>query len=249
MPPRVVLFDLDGTLTESAPGIMNSVAHALDAVGAPPLPRDVLVRFIGPPLIGSLRDLAGLDDGQLAAALLAYRDYFTRRGMFENSVYNGIPSLLQALVDDGRRLAVTTAKPLRSAAPIVEHFNLTRFFEAVCGPQTDGEHETKAAVIADALERLRTEPTTDVVLVGDRVHDIEAARQMGISCIGALWGYGSGDELSSADALAADVYELATLLGVSPSVEKKPVRSDAPVFDRRALPTGRPQPPFASPSP
>lgn len=218
MPPRVVLFDLDGTLTESAPGIMNSVAHALDAVGAPALTRDALLRFIGPPLIGSLRDIAGLDDGQLDAALIAYRDYFNRRGMFENSVYAGIPTLLQSLVDDGRRLAVTTAKPLTAAAPIVDHFDLSRYFEAVCGPETDGEHETKAAVIADALSQLRIPPSDDVVLVGDREHDIEAARQAGVACVGALWGYGSREELSGADALAADVHELATLLGVSPSV-------------------------------
>ena len=218
MPPRVVLFDLDGTLTESAPGIVNSIAHALDAVGAPPLTKDVLLRFIGPPLIGSLRDIAGLDDGQLDAALFAYRDYFTRQGMFENSVYDGIPALLQALVDDGRRLAVTTAKPLSAAAPIVEHFQLARFFNAVCGPATDGEHETKAAVIVDALAQLEVEPSADVVLVGDRGHDVDAARAVGITCVGALWGYGSRDELSRADEVVANVYELAMLLGVSPSV-------------------------------
>jgi phosphoglycolate phosphatase len=218
MPPRVVLFDLDGTLTESAPGIVNSVARALDAVGAPALERDVLLRFIGPPLIGSLRDIAGMDDEQLEAALIAYRDYFAERGMFENSVYDGIPELLQELVDDGRRLAVTTAKPLSAAAPIVEHFNLSRFFEAVCGPATDGVHETKSAVIADALAQLNVAPSPDVVLVGDRAHDVEAARATGISCVGALWGYGSREELANADELAADVQELAVLLGVKPSV-------------------------------
>ncbi len=218
MPPCVVLFDLDGTLTESAPGIINSVAHALDAVGAPPLTQDALLRFVGPPLIGSLRDIAGLDDGQIDAALLAYRDYFTRRGMFENSVYEGIPPLLQALVDDGRQLAVTTAKPLSAAAPIVEHFNLARFFAAVCGPATDGEHETKAAVIADALAQLDVEASSDVVLVGDRAHDVDAARQAGVACVGALWGYGSRDELAGADELASSVSELGTLLGVMPSV-------------------------------
>lgn len=218
MPPRVVLFDLDGTLTESAPGIVNSVAHALAAVGSPPLTPDVLLRFIGPPLIGSLRDIAGLDDVQADAALIAYRDYFTRRGMFENSVYDGIPALLQALLDDGRRLAVTTAKPLAAAAPIVEHFNLDQYFEAVCGPATDGVHETKAAVISDALAQLDVAPSRDVVLVGDRAHDVDAARAAGISCVGALWGYGSRDELAGADELAADVHELAALLGVRPSV-------------------------------
>jgi phosphoglycolate phosphatase len=218
MAPRVVLFDLDGTLTESAPGIVNSIAHALDAVGAPPLTQDALLRFIGPPLIGSLRDIAGLDDAQVDAALIAYRGYFTERGMFENSVYDGIPALLQALLDDGRRLAVTTAKPLAAAVPIVEHFNLGQYFEAVCGPETDDVHETKAAVIADALARLDVVPSRDVVLVGDRAHDVEAARATGISCVGTLWGYGSREELAGADELAADVHELATLLGVRPSV-------------------------------
>jgi phosphoglycolate phosphatase len=217
MAPHVVLFDLDGTLTESAPGIVNSIAHALDVVGAPPLTPDVLLRFIGPPLIGSLREV-GLDDAQVDAALIAYRDYFDHHGMFENSVYEGIPALLQGLVDDGRRLAVTTAKPLSAAAPIVEHFNLSRFFEAVCGPATDGIHETKAAVIADALAQLQVAPSRDVVLVGDRAHDVEAARAAGVSCVGALWGYGSRDELAGADELVADVHELAALRGVSPSV-------------------------------
>jgi phosphoglycolate phosphatase len=218
MPPRVVLFDLDGTLTASAPGIVNSIAHALDTVGAPPLTPDVLLRFIGPPLVGSLREIANLDDAQVESALIAYRDYFAERGMFENSVYDGIPALLQALLDDGRRLAVTTAKPLVAAAPIVEHFNLGRYFEAVCGPATDGVHETKAAVIADALTRLGVAPSRDVVLVGDRAHDVEAARTTGISCVGSLWGYGSREELAGADELAADVHELAALLGVRPSV-------------------------------
>ena len=171
-----------------------------------------------PPLIGSLREYAGLDDVQVDAALVAYRDYFTRRGMFENSVYDGIPALLQSLVDDGRRLAVTTAKPLRAAAPTVEHFNLARFFEAVCGPATDGVHESKAAVIADALAQLDVAPSRDVVLVGDRAHDVEAARSAGVSCVGALWGYGSRDELAGADDVATDVHELAALLGVRPSV-------------------------------
>ena len=218
MPPRVVLFDLDGTLTESAPGIVNSIAHALNKVGAPPLTPDVLLRFIGPPLVGSLRKIAKLDDAQVDAALIAYRDYFAERGMFETSVYDGITALLQALLDDGRRLAVTTAKPLIAAAPIVEHFNLSRFFEAVCGPATDGIHEAKAAVIADALAQLDVVPSRDVVLVGDRAHDVEVAREVGVSCIGALWGYGARDELAGADALAADVHELSALLGVSPSV-------------------------------
>ena len=162
-----------------------------------------------------------MHDVQVDAALVAYRDYFTRRGMFENSVYDGIPALLQSLVDDGRRLAVTTAKPLRAAAPIVEHFNLARFFEAVCGPATDGVHESKAAVIADALAQLDVAPSRDVVLVGDRAHDVEAARSAGVSCVGALWGYGSRDELAGADDVATDVHELAALLGVRPSVDEE----------------------------
>jgi phosphoglycolate phosphatase len=214
--PGVVLFDLDGTLTASGPGITRSAASALESVGRPPLGTAVLQGFIGPPLFDSFREIAGLDETTARAALVAYRRYFVDRGMFENAVYPGMTALLQTLIEAGRRLAVTTAKPLPYALPIIEHFALSKYFEGVYGPTADDDGIDKKAVVAQALNAMAIDDCTDVVLVGDRSHDVVGAHENGIACIGALWGYGSLAELAAAgaDALAADVDELATLLGV-----------------------------------
>ena len=211
--PGVVLFDLDGTLTASGPGITRSVAAALKALGLPPLDDAALLRFIGPPLIDSFREVAGLDEITALEAMAVYRGYFVEYGMFENSVYPGIPGLLRELLDTGRRLAVATSKPLPYAVPIIEHFALAEYFEAVFGPAVDGDGTEKGDVVAQALAALHVD-RGDVVLVGDRVHDVVGAHENGIACIGALWGYGSREELADAEALAADVDELAALLGV-----------------------------------
>lgn len=216
MQPGVVLFDLDGTLTESGPGITHSVAAALNALGLPAFDQTALLRFIGPPLLDSFRDIAGLDEVTTLEAMAVYRGYFVEYGMFENSVYPGIPGLLRELLDTGRRLAVATSKPLPYAVPIIEHFALADYFEAVFGPAIDGDGTEKGDVVAEALTALNAD-RGDVVLVGDRVHDVVGAHENGIPCIGALWGYGSPEELADAEALAADVDELAALLGVRPA--------------------------------
>lgn len=216
MRPDVVLFDLDGTLTESAPGITRSVAYALEAAGLPPLDAATLLRFVGPPLFDSFRDIAGLDGAGAETAIAAYREYFTARGMFENSVYPGVSELLQALLDDGRRLAVATSKPTRYAVPIVEHFGLAGFFEVVRGPEIDGLQATKAEVVVEVLQIMGVPAGPGVVLVGDRSHDIVGAHAAGIGGIGVTWGYGSREELvaAGADAIVSDVEELAGLLAV-----------------------------------
>jgi phosphoglycolate phosphatase len=211
--PDVVLFDLDGTLTESGPGVVRSLKYAFDAIGVPPPDDATLMRFVGPPLLDSFRD-AGLDDAAANDALVAYRGYFVDKGMFENAVYPGIAELLRTLVDAGRRLAITTSKPLPYALPIVEHFGIRECFEFVCGPDLDGSGAVKTAVVADAMAALKVAAGAEVVLVGDRSHDVIGAHDNGIACIGVLWGYGSRAELFAADAIAADVDELASLLGV-----------------------------------
>ena len=220
--PGAVLFDLDGTLTASGPGITRSVAAALNALGLPPLDETALLRFIGPPLLDSFRDIAGLDEVTTLEAMAVYRGYFVEYGMFENAVYPGIPGLLRELVDAGRRLAVATSKPLPYAVPIIEHFALADYFEAVFGPAIDGDGTEKGDVVAQALDSLHVD-LDDVVLVGDRSHDVVGAHENGIACIGALWGYGSREELAAAEALAADVDELAELLGVRPAASRPAV--------------------------
>jgi len=210
--PGVVLFDLDGTLTESGPGIMRSLAVAFDSIGAPQLDQATMLRFVGPPLLQSFRDVAGLDEPTSLAALRAYRQYFVEHGMFENSVYPGITDLLQALHNSGRRLAVATSKPLIYARQIIEHFGLAEYFLAICGPELDGVGAVKTLVVADAMTALKVAAGDDVVLVGDRSHDVTGAHANGIGCIGVLWGYGSREELAAADAIAIDVSALRHLL-------------------------------------
>src|SRR5450432_1031335 len=153
--PDVVLFDLDGTLTESGPGVVSSLRYAFDAIGVPPPDDPTLMRFVGPPLLDSFRDVAGLDDAVANDALVAYRHHFVDKGMFENAVYPGIRELLRALVDAGRRLAVATSKPLPYARPVVEHFALGEYFDFVCGPDLDGSGAVKTTVVADAMAALK----------------------------------------------------------------------------------------------
>jgi len=212
--PSVVLFDLDGTLTASGPGITRSVTAALSELQRPLLDEAALLRFIGPPLLDGFREIAGLDEATALDAMVAYRRHFAEHGIVGNAVYPGVPDLLRGLVDTGRRLAVTTSKPRPYAVPIIEHFALAEYFEAVCAPAIDGDGTDKGAVVGQALALLGVE-SDDVVLVGDRSHDVVGAKENGIRCIGVLWGYGSREELAGADALAADVDELASLLGLT----------------------------------
>lgn len=214
----VVLFDLDGTLTESAPGITRSVAYALDAVGAPALDDAALLRFVGPPIRESFLETAALDDTTADAAVAAFVRYFTEQGgMFENSVYPRVSGLLEALRADQRRLGVATTKPTGTGRAVLDHFALSGFFETVCGALSDVERVSKAEIVGDALLALATAPGPNVVLVGDRSHDVIGAHAVGIECIGVAWGYGSRAELTDAgaDAIVADVDELGRLLGVT----------------------------------
>jgi len=209
-----LLFDLDGTLTDSAPGITRCLAHAFARLGIA-APADAELRgCIGPPLDHSFRRLlATEDDALILRAIYAYRERFETTGMYENRVYDGIPQALAQLRASGERLLVVTAKPERFAREIVRHFALADFFDGVYGPSEDGVLNDKAELIAHVLraERLAPERTT---MIGDRAQDVRGARTNGARAIGALWGYGSRDELADAGAhaLAADPGALAELL-------------------------------------
>lgn len=208
-----ILFDLDGTLTASGPGILASVRHALDRLGEPEPPAEVLDRFIGPPLLDSFQQLCGMDREQAWAAVLAYREYYAERGQFENAVYDGIVEALAALAGAGRVLAVATSKAEVYAESVLAHFELAHYFAAIVGSELDGSRTQKADVVAEALWRLGAGDTT-AVMVGDRRQDVVGARAVGIPCVGALWGYGTADELreAGADALAKTPSDLIGLL-------------------------------------
>lgn len=200
----VILFDLDGTLTDSAPGIVNCLRYALDDMGIAH-PDDAAMRaFLGPPLATTLSGHLGMTDAEVERAIVRFRERYHDVGLFENEVYAGIPEVLDTLDRTAAVLAVATSKPTYSATRILEHFGLAGHFAFIGGAELDGTRHVKADVIAhtlDELAALHVLPSASrTVMVGDREHDVIGARAHGIGCVGVLWGYGDEAELLGAGA-------------------------------------------------
>ncbi|MCT7660264.1 HAD-IA family hydrolase [Mycobacterium deserti] len=213
--PQLVIFDLDGTLTDSAQGIVSSFRHALGSVGAVVPDGDLANMVVGPPMHHTLRDM-GLGD-QADAAIAAYREDYLTRGWAINRLFDGIPGLLEDLRAAGIRLAVATSKAEPTAQRILAHFGLDQHFDVIAGASVDGSRAAKADVVAHALAQLDEIPDR-VLMVGDRSHDVEGAAEHGIDTVVVAWGYGSGDfdEPTGAAALAhvSTVDDLREVLGV-----------------------------------
>lgn len=213
--PQLVIFDLDGTLTDSAQGIVSSFRHALRSVGAAVPDGDLANMIVGPPMHHTLRRL-GLGD-QTDAAIAAYRADYLSRGWAMNRVFDGIPTLLKDLRAAGVRLAVATSKAEPTAQRILAHFGLADCFEVIAGASVDGSRASKVDVVAHALAQLGSLPER-VLMVGDRCHDVEGAAAHGIDTVVVGWGYGKGD-FDEADAVPAaahvsTVADLREVLGV-----------------------------------
>jgi phosphoglycolate phosphatase len=197
---RALLFDLDGTLTDPREGITKCLAHALRRMGVEPPPLDSLTFAIGPPLRASLAKLLGTDSREAVERALAhYRERFADVGLYENAPYEGIDAALVALRDAGFALYVATSKPRVYAERIVAHFDLHAHFEAVHGCELDGTREDKRELLAHLFPSHGLDPTR-AVMVGDRGVDMLAARHHGARALGALWGYGTREELREAGA-------------------------------------------------
>lgn len=197
---NVVLFDLDGTLTDPGVGITNSVAYALRAFGIETTDRQQLYKFIGPPLKDSFSKYYSFSEADCEKAIFEYRVYFKEKGMFENSVYSNVPELLQKLKADGKRLVIATSKPEEFAITILKHFELYKYFDSVCGASMDGKRSIKGDVIKYALDKYNITDLNKTVMIGDRKHDIIGAKSVGIDSVGVLYGYGNFDELTKAGA-------------------------------------------------
>ena len=198
------LFDLDGTLTNSESGILNSVRYALGKMGRELPSPEQLHSFIGPPLLRSFTEVCGMSHSEALRAIDLYREYYHEHGVFDCTVYDGIPELLDILFQCGATLALATCKPTFYAQKILEHFDLAKYFSLVSGPELDGTRGEKHEVIAYAVERLGCEPSR-TVMVGDHRDDMLGARQNGLTGFGALWGFGSEEELRTAG--AARIYK------------------------------------------
>lgn len=210
----VILFDLDGTLTDPKEGITRCIGYALERMARLPPDANDLLFAIGPPLRSSFAKLLQTDDPRaIELAVKHYRQRFATVGLFENAVYPGIREMLAILKTNGCRILLATAKPHVYAQRILEHFSLLAPFDAVYGSELDGTRQHKGDLLAYLLERERIDPASrPTVMVGDRSHDFDAAHANGCGAMGVSWGYGSAAELASADVICENPMDIARLL-------------------------------------
>jgi len=191
----IILFDLDGTITDSGEGVTNSVMYALGKYGIEVENRAELYRFIGPPLIDSFMNYYGFDHEKAVEAVSYYREYYQKTGIWENTVYEGIPELLKKMNDCGKRVLVATSKPEHFARLILEKHDIAKYFEFIAGASMDESRSQKDEVIQYALESCNITRMSDVVMVGDTKFDIIGANKFGMDSVGVLFGYGTEEEL------------------------------------------------------
>ena len=194
---KYVLFDLDGTITDSAIGITNSVAYALKRWNIEVEDKSTLNCFVGPPLAQSFEKYFGFTKEQALEAVDEYRVYYRDRGIFENLVYPGVSEMLAELRSKGKKIILSTSKPEVFAKQILDYFDLTKYFDFVAGATMDSSRTKKGLVIKYALSELGITDVSECIMVGDRDQDIVGARENGIECIAVLYGYGSYEEVSS----------------------------------------------------
>lgn len=196
---KTILFDLDGTLTDSGEGIINCASLALTHYGIPVPDREAMRVFVGPPLHEMFVKF-GVPDTQADEAVEVYRSRYNTVGKFENTPYPGIHALLAELKSIGCRLLVATSKPEALSVEIMEKFDLAKYFDRICGASLDRSRSTKESVIAYLLEEHAD--AQDMIMVGDTVFDVIGAAANGIPCIGVAWGYGSVEEMQQAGAVS-----------------------------------------------
>lgn len=209
-------FDLDGTLTDPAPGMINSLRHMEARLGLPALPEEVLRLFIGPPLHESLMARYGIARGAVPEAMAAYREHFSVKGLFENALIPGTVEMLEAAEAAGAKIVLATSKPEVFAVKILEHFGIMRFFAAVQGSPLAAEIHGKERILRQAMERAGFSGGNGAraAMVGDRDVDILAAKALGAGGIAVAWGYAAPGELEAARPLAivSDMAELTHVL-------------------------------------
>lgn len=197
---KYILFDLDGTLTDPAEGITNSIMYAQEQMGIEVWDRERLLFFIGPPLKEAFMEKFGLTEDKAKEMVAHYRVEFPRKGIYENRVYDGVKEMLEELKRSGKIIALATSKPLKFAEIVLNYFDLKEYFDVVIGATFDGTLGRKADIIKVALEQCGVTDLREAIMIGDRHHDIEGANENGIDSIGVLFGYGNRKELTEAGA-------------------------------------------------
>ena len=214
MEKKFILFDLDGTLTDPSKGITNSVIYSLNKFDITVENRADLYKMIGPPLRDSFERYFGFSKEKANLAVQFYREYYKNIGLYENSIYAGIPELLKNL--NNKSLILATSKPTVFAVTVLEHLNLSDYFAFISGSELNGTRADKAEIISYALKQCKITDTSQAVMVGDRSYDIIGAKQNCVASIGVLYGFGKQNELAAAgaDYIANNVTELKNLLTI-----------------------------------
>nr|WP_296158174.1 HAD-IA family hydrolase [uncultured Blautia sp.] len=196
---KAILFDLDGTLTESGEGITKSVQYALGKLGKPEEDLEKLKVFIGPPLMEQFMKYVDLDEETAKKAVEYYRERYSEKGIFENRPYPGVEDMLKELKRKKYLLTVASSKPEYYVKQILDHFQLTGYFDEIVGSEMNGKRTNKAEVIEETLSRLHMSDKRDqVIMIGDKEHDVFGARKAGLKCIAVSYGYGTEEELKNA---------------------------------------------------
>jgi phosphoglycolate phosphatase len=193
---QTVLLDLDGTLVDSAPGIVSTIAYSLKALGRPVPPMKDLLRWVGPPLPESFATRAGMEPDEIAEAIAIYRARYLDVGAYDSKLFDGMGVFLRALREAGATIALATSKPTTPASIVLEHFTISPFFDVIACAADDETRGRKDQVIEDALAELTAKghTTDNIIMVGDRIHDVEGAAVHGIETIMVTWGYGGPAE-------------------------------------------------------
>ncbi|WP_238899875.1 HAD family hydrolase [Clostridium sp. YIM B02500] len=209
-----ILFDLDGTLTDSGEGITKSVQYALKSFGILVDDLKELNKFIGPPLKDSFKEYYNFDEEKAQLGLVKYREYFAEKGIYENKLYDGIPELLEVLKKNNKKIVLATSKPEVYARQILQYFKIDKYFDFAAGADFEETRVNKGDVIKYALQEANIADLSKVIMVGDREHDIIGAKENNIKSVGVLYGFGDVIELTQARAeyIVKDTEELLNIL-------------------------------------
>lgn len=213
-PWSCILFDLDGTILDSAPGITETLAYMFTELDRPVPPQSELLRYVGPPILDSFRDLAGMSPEQSQEALEIYRVRYLERGALRSTVYPGVATLLRQIHESPLPLSLATSKPELPATKMLNLAGLTRYFDAITGASEDEVRSRKSDVVAEALHRLEHlgADISAPVMVGDREHDVAGAAEHDVPTIFVTWGYGAPTEAEGTIAIVDTAAQLGELL-------------------------------------
>ena len=209
---KCLFFDLDGTLTDSSEGIINSIIYALEKMNVDIKDKAILKKFVGPPLMDSYKKYYGFNQEEAELGLKLFREYFSVKGIFENRLFDGIYDLLEQLYNAGVELVLATSKPDVYAEQILEHFGIKKFFTHISACPMEEADTTKLDIIKGALKMTSVKNKEEILMIGDTILDVNGAKECGLDSIGVLYGTDGPEELKVATYIAKDVEELKNIL-------------------------------------